>query len=113
MTGFELGKGPLEGETDEEFARRLKSDFVAQINEVRARKKENGEVADKVFYSLCEDDILEVATALDEELTEEEMTRAKEMVADGMGDHWWGVTEDVIAEIGERRESDVSSESSD
>jgi len=69
---------------------------------------------DKVFYSLCKEDILEVATALGEELTEEEMTQAKDMVADGMGDHWWGVTEDVIAEIiGERRKSDVSSESSD
>ncbi len=69
---------------------------------------------DKVFYSLCEDDILEVANALGEKLTEDEMARAKSVVADGVGEHWWDVTEDVIDDIlRERRESDVSSESSD
>jgi len=69
---------------------------------------------DKVFYSLCEDDILEVANALGEKLTEDEMARAKSAVADGVGEHWWDVTEDVIGDIlRERRESDVSSESSD
>ena len=69
---------------------------------------------DKVFYSLCEDDILEVANALKVELTPDEMTQAKSAVADGVGEHWWDVTEDVIGDIlRERRESDVSSESSD
>jgi len=59
--------------------------------------------SDKVFYSLCEDDILEVASAMGEELTEEEMRRAKDQVSDGVGEHWWDVTEDVITEIiGER-----------
>jgi len=69
---------------------------------------------DKVFYSLCEDDILEVANALKVELTPDEMTQAKSAVADGVGEHWWDVTEDVIGDIlRERRESDGSSESSD
>ena len=54
---------------------------------------------EKVFYSLSEDDILEVATALGEELTEDEMLRARDGVADGVGNHWWDVTEDVIGEI--------------
>lgn len=70
------------------------------------------EEKDKVFYSLCEDDILEVANALGVELTPDEMTRAKDGVADGVGEHWWDVTEDVIGDIlRERRKSDVSSES--
>jgi len=34
MTGFELGKGPLEGETDEEFEQRMKKEKV--IDEVAA-----------------------------------------------------------------------------
>ena len=34
MTGFELGKGPLEGETDEEFEERMKKEKV--IDEVAA-----------------------------------------------------------------------------
>jgi len=34
MTGFELGKGPLEGETDEEFEERMKKEKV--IEEVAA-----------------------------------------------------------------------------
>jgi len=56
-----------------------------------------------------------VANALGEELTPDEMTQAKSAVADGVGEHWWDVTEDVIGDIilRERRESDVSSESSD
>jgi len=54
---------------------------------------------DKVFYSLCEDDILEVAASLDVKLTDDEMTNARSQVSDGMGNHWWGVTEDVIDEI--------------
>jgi len=54
---------------------------------------------DKVFYSLCEDDILEVANALGVELTPDEMTRAKSTVADSVGGHWWDVTEDVIGDI--------------
>ena len=57
------------------------------------------EEKDKVFYSLCEDDILEVANALGEKLTPDEMTRAKSAVADGVGEHWWDVTEDVIGDI--------------
>jgi len=62
---------------------------------------------DKVFYSLCEEDILEVANALGKELTPDEMTQAKSAVADGVGEHWWDVTEDVIGDIlVERRKSD-------
>ncbi len=62
---------------------------------------------DKVFYSLCEEDILEVANALGEELTPDEMTQAKSAVADGVSEHWWDVTEDVIGDIlVERRKSD-------
>ena len=69
---------------------------------------------DKVFYSLCEDDILEVANSLGEKLTEDEMRRARDGVADGVGEHWWDVTVDVIGDIlRERRESDGSSESGD
>ena len=34
MTGFELGKGPLEGETDEEFEQRMKKEKV--VDEVAA-----------------------------------------------------------------------------
>ena len=34
MTGFELGEGPLEGETDEEFEQRMKKEKV--IDEVAA-----------------------------------------------------------------------------
>ena len=34
MTGFELGKGPLEGETDQEFEQRMKKEKV--IDEVAA-----------------------------------------------------------------------------
>ena len=61
---------------------------------------------DKVFYSLCEEDILEVANALGEKLTPDEMTQAKSAVADGVGEHWWDVTEDVIGDIlRERRKS--------
>ena len=30
MTGFELGKGPLEGETDEEFESRIKREKVVE-----------------------------------------------------------------------------------
>jgi len=60
---------------------------------------------DKIFYSLCEDDILEVANALDVELTPDEMTEAKSRVADGVGEHWWDVTEDVIGDILRERRS--------
>ena len=64
----------------------------------------------KVFYSLCEDDILEVAKALGEELTPDEMARAKSVVADSVGEHWWDITEDVIGDIlRERGKSDVRS----
>ena len=59
---------------------------------------------DKVFYSLCEADILEVANALNVELTLDEMTKVKSGVSDGVGEHWWDVTEDVIGDIlAERR----------
>ena len=62
---------------------------------------------DKPFYSLCEEDILEVANALGEKLTPDEMTQAKSAVADGVGEHWWNVTEDVIDDIlRERGKSD-------
>jgi len=65
---------------------------------------------DKVFYSLCEEDILEVANALGKELTPDEMTQAKSAVADGVGEHWWDVTEDVIGDIlVERRKGNVRS----
>jgi len=59
---------------------------------------------DKVFYSLCEADILEVANALNVELTLDEMTQVKSGVSDGVGEHWWDVTEYVIGDIlAERR----------
>ena len=62
---------------------------------------------DKIFYSLSEDDILEVANSLNVELTPDEMARAKRAVEEGMGNHWWDVTEDVIDGIvRERREAD-------
>jgi len=61
------------------------------------------EEEDKVFYELCEDDILEVAASLDVKLTPDEMTEARSGVSDGMGNHWWNVTEDVIDEILRRR----------
>ncbi len=44
---------------------------------------------DKVFYSLCEDDILEVAAAEDVELTEEEMPQVKKGIESGLGNCWW------------------------
>jgi len=62
---------------------------------------------DEVFYSLCEEDILEVAASLGVELTDDEMPEAKKRISNGMGDHWWTVIETIVGEIErERRESD-------
>lgn len=62
----------------------------------------------KVFYSLCEDDIREVAASLGVELTPDEMPRAKDLVSDGVGASWWEVTEIAIDTIkDERRDEDV------
>jgi len=59
---------------------------------------------DKVFYSLCEDDILEVAAAEDVELTEEEMPQVKKGIESGLGNCWWDVVESAIDDvIAERR----------
>ena len=54
---------------------------------------------DKVFYSLCEDDILEVANAQEIELTPDEMVGVKSGVEDGFGNHWWDIVESVIDEV--------------
>ena len=59
---------------------------------------------DKVFYSLCEDDILEVAKAQNIELTPDEMARVKSGVEDGLGNHWWDIVESAIDDVvSERR----------
>lgn len=54
---------------------------------------------DKVFYSLCEDDILEVANAQGIELTPDEMVRVKSGVEEGLGNHWWDIVESVIDDV--------------
>jgi len=60
---------------------------------------------DKVFYSLCEDDILEVANAEGEELTPDEMTRVKAGVEKGLGNCWWDIVESAIDDVvSERRQ---------
>ena len=59
---------------------------------------------DKVFYSLCEDDILEVAAAEDVELTEEEMPQVKKGIESGLGSCWWDIVKSAIDDvIAERR----------
>jgi len=59
---------------------------------------------DKVFYSLCEDDILEVAAAEDVELTEEEMPQVKKGIESGLGNCWWDIVKSAIDDvIAERR----------
>jgi len=59
---------------------------------------------DKVFYSLCEDDILEVAAAEDAELTEEEMPQVKKGIESGLGNCWWDIVKSAIDDvIAERR----------
>jgi hypothetical protein len=63
---------------------------------------------DKVFYSLCEDDILEVANAQEIELTPDEMVRVKAGVEDGFGNHWWDIVESVIDDVvAERSQENV------
>jgi len=54
---------------------------------------------DKVFYSLCEADILEVANATHEELTEDEMVRVKKGIESGLGNCWWDITKSAIDDI--------------
>jgi len=59
---------------------------------------------DKVFYSLCEDDILEVAAAEDVGLTEEEMPQVKKGIESGLGNCWWDIVKSAIDDvIAERR----------
>lgn len=59
---------------------------------------------DKIFYSLCEDDILEVAAAEDVELTEEEMPQVKKGIESGLGNCWWDIVKSAIDDvIAERR----------
>jgi len=66
-----------------------------------------GEAA-TAFYSLTETDILEVAASLEEELTPDEMKRAKDLVSEGIGTNWWEVTEIAIDTIkDERRKTDA------
>jgi len=59
---------------------------------------------DKVFYSLCEDDILEVAAAEDVELTEEEMPQVKKGIESGLGNCWWDIVESAIDDVIANRE---------
>jgi len=59
---------------------------------------------DKVFYSLCEDDILEVANAQDIELTPDEMVRVKAGVEKGLGNCWWDIVESAIDDVIANRE---------
>jgi len=62
---------------------------------------------DKVFYSLSEDDILEVANELDIKLTPDEMARAKKGFEDAFGSGWHDILETVLDEIiEERRQAD-------
>ena len=57
-----------------------------------------------VFYSLCEDDILEVANAQDIKLTSDEMARVKAGVEKGLGNCWWDIVESAIDDVvSERR----------
>ena len=59
---------------------------------------------DKVFYSLCEDDILEVAAAEVVELTEEEMPQVKKGIESGLGNCWWDIVESAIDDVIANRE---------
>ena len=59
---------------------------------------------DKVFYSLCEADILEVAAAEDVELTEEEMPQVKKGIESGLGNCWWDIVESAIDDVIANRE---------
>ena len=62
------------------------------------------EEKDKVFYSLCEDDILEVAAAEDVEMTEEEMPQVKKGIESGLGNCWWDIVESAIDDVIANRE---------
>ena len=59
---------------------------------------------DKVFYSLCEDDILEVANALNVELTPDEMPQVKKGIESGLGNCWWDIVESAIDDVIANRE---------
>ena len=59
---------------------------------------------DKVFYSLCEADILEVANAQDIKLTPDEMVRVKAGVEKGLGNCWWDIVESAIDDVIANRE---------
>jgi len=74
---------------------------------IRSPADGTGEAA-TAFYSLTETDILEVAASLEEELTPDEMKRAKDLVSEGIGTNWWEVTEIAIDTIkDERRKTDA------
>ncbi len=72
MTGFELGKGPLEGETDQEFEQRMKKEKV--IDEVAAW------IDTRVIAEM-------IADHLDDEGEEVTVDRCKEV--------WWGTLENL------------------
>ena len=57
------------------------------------------EETEKPIYQLVRDDVLEVANAMHEELTEDEMDRVKSGVEDGFGNHWWDIVESVIDDV--------------
>ena len=59
---------------------------------------------DKVFYSLCDDDVLEVAAAEGVELTEEGMPQVKKGIESGLGNCWWDIVETAINDVIANRE---------
>jgi len=80
MTGFELGKGPLEGETDEEFETRQK------------REKVIDEVAGWIDTQVIAEMVAEHVEEVDEELT-----------VRGCKDVWLGTLENLGSGVGMAR----------
>jgi len=77
MTGFALGKGPLEGESDQEFEARQK------------REKVIGEVADWIDTRVIAEMVVEHGEEIDEELT-----------VQGCKDVWLGTLENLGSGVG-------------
>jgi len=77
MTGFELGKGPLEGETDQEFEERKKKEKVI------------GEVAAWI-------DTRVIAEMIAEHLKDE----GDEVTVESCKDAWYGTLENLGSGIG-------------
>ena len=59
---------------------------------------------EEIFYSLCKEDILEVAAAEGVELTEEEMPQVKKGIESGLGNCWWDIVESAIDDVIANRE---------